>query len=429
MPAPIYTRPLLPSGHALVARPKDAAANRILSERTRQAIAFALPATAACYSAVLAMMVARGFPINTGMVILIEILLLATAGAYCFESGLRLMDGAPVLLIFGFIVTAIITTMIVGRPMVETLRSGAIIGLFTMVGHRASYATLDRLFLWMFGIVLAVLLLEVLWLQGYVDVFRPAAFYAATRGIQASEYNSTGLFNTATSFQGRFNFGVFSIPRASSIFLEQVSNGNFAAIGALYLSVRGKELGKIPLLLGIATIALVLVTTNSRFGSLLVVAAALGYFVYPLLPRAALPLVSLVLITAVVVISRHDINAMSDDFQGRLSFVGRKFRDYEIPFYLGLDAGKAVHERDSGYSFFIGTTSIFGMIGLWLYINLVPRMDDGPSRRLGWGLALYFLGQLIVSSTSLLTIKTAALLWFMVGCVRAGSNDPGRQSR
>jgi hypothetical protein len=402
-----------------VARPKNVVANRLLSDRTRQAVVFALPMIATCYSAVLAMMVARGLPVNTAMVVLVEMLVLATAGLLCLESGLRPIDGAPILLIFGFIVTAILTTMIVGRPMVETLRSGAIIGLFTMVGYRSSYATLDRLFLWLFAIVLAVLLLEIFWLQGYVNVFRPAAFYAATRGIEVSEYNNTGLFNSATSFQGRFNFGVFSVPRTSSIFLEQVSNGNFAALGALYLSVRGREIGKIPLLLGIGTIILVLITTNARFDSLLVAAALLGYLVFPLLPRFTLPLASVALIAAVVLISRHNIGAMTDDFQGRVAFVGRKFRDYDIPFYLGLDAGKAVNERDSGYSFFIGTTSIFGMIGLWLYINLLPRMDDAPSRRLAWGLVLYFFGQLIVSSTSLLTIKTAALLWFMVGCVRA----------
>jgi len=419
MPVPSYTRPLLPSGRSLVARPKDVEANRFLSPRARQVIAFSLPMVATCYSALLAMLVARGLPVNTAVVVAIEVSLLASAGLLCIESGLRPFDGAPLLLIFGFVVTAIITTMIVGRPMIETLRSGAIIGLFTMVGYRATYATLDRLFFWLFAIVLVVLALEVFWLAGYVDVFHPSAFYAATRGIEASEYNNTGLFNTATSFQGRFNFGIFSVPRTSSIFLEQVSNGNFAAIGALYLAVRGKEIGAIRLLVGVVTIIFVLITTNARFDSLLVVASILGYWIFPLLPRLSLPIASILLFAVVVMIATRDINAMGDDFQGRVAFSARKFRDYDAWFYLGFDAEQAVRERDSGYSFFVGTTSIFGMIGIWLYANFLPRMDDGPSRRLAWGLILYFFGQLIVSSTSLLSIKTAALLWFMVGCVRA----------
>lgn len=391
---------------------------------------FFLPFAATCYSTVLAILIARGFPGSTALVVLIELLLLGGCIAVCFLSGLSRKDVPALLFVYSFVVGALVVSIIVGRPMVETLRASAIIGLFVLVGQRMSYPMLDRLFGTITILVLVVLLLEVFWLDAYVTIFSPAQFFAATRGIEASEFNNTGLFNTATSYEGRFGFGLFDGPRTSSIFLEQISNANFACILAMYLAVRGRELPRWLLFVEIATVVTILVTANSRFGSLLVLLTLVGYALFPLLPRITLPLGSLAMTAGALLFIIRDIEAIGDDLQGRIAFAGRKFRDADLSFYLGGDAVRSLAERDAGYAYWIGTTTIFGMIILWLFVNLTPRMDDAPSRRLGWGLIFYFLGQLLVSATSILSIKTAALLWVLVGCVRTkGGTIASERSR
>ncbi|MGL1668947.1 hypothetical protein ACSTHX_00660, partial [Vibrio parahaemolyticus] len=79
-------------------------------------------------------------------------------------------------------------------------------------------------------VVLAVLLLEVLDLPSYVATFQPARFYQATRGAEIAFYNTTGLWGGAINVEGHFNVGLYNGPRTSSIFLEMVSNANFAVI-------------------------------------------------------------------------------------------------------------------------------------------------------------------------------------------------------
>ena len=391
-----------------------------------QRVAFLLPLAATCYSAALAVLIARGFPGSTSLVIFIELALLGSCIAMCLMNGLTRYDWPPILLGYGFIVAALIVSMIAARPMVETLRAGAIIACFFMVGQRMSYRTLDRLFLVVCVVVLVVLVLEVTSLPTYVKVFSPAQFFTATRGVQVAEFNDSGLFNTATSFSGRFSFGLFAGPRTSSIFLEQISNGNFACVVALYLAVRGRMIPKRHLLIELATAALILLTANSRFGSIFILIMLLGYFIFPLLSRLLLPLGSFAIWGGALAMILSNPAADGDNLQGRISFVGRQFRDADFGYYLGFHATKALGEADSGYSYFIGSTTIFGFMMLWLFVNISPRMDDEPSRRLGWGLIFYFFGQLLVSSTSLLSIKTAALLWVMVGCVRM--NERGSSS-
>ncbi|KKI22013.1 hypothetical protein [Sphingomonas sp. Ag1] len=400
---------------APLAKPRAALS---LSGGKLQRALFLLPLAATCYSTVLAILIARGFPGSTALVVVIELLLLGGCIVVCFRSGLSREDVPALLFVYSFVVGALVVSMIVGRPMVETLRASAIIGLFVLVGQRMSYPVLDRLFATVTIFVLIVLLLEVFWLDAYVTIFSPAKFFAATRGIEASEFNNTGLFNTATSYEGRFGFGLFDGPRASSIFLEQVSNANFACVAAMYLAVRGRELPRGLLFVEIATVVLILVTANSRFGSLLVLLTLIGYGIFPLLPRITLPLGSLAIVAGALVFIIRDIDAIGDDLQGRIAFAGREFREADLSFYLGGDALRSLAQRDAGYTYWIGTTTIFGMIILWLFVNLMPRMDDAPSRRLGWGLTFYFLGQLLVSATSILSIKTAALLWVLIGCVR-----------
>lgn len=383
-----------------------------------QWMCLALPLAATVYSALIAFATAQGLPGSYQLVVMVEVLLLGTAVATLLVSGLRAEDWPPILLLFFLVVVALVLSMINNRIMLETLRSTFLIGIFALLGQRMQPHTLDRLMLWVGMAVLVVLLLEIFAQPAYVAIFEPQRFFSATRGIEASEFNNSGLFNNAGSFEGRFSFGIFDVPRTSSIFMEQVSNANFACVLALYLSARWPMIGNWRRGLLAATIALILVSTNGRFASMLIGALAIGYFVFPLLGRIFLPLVSVAIAAIAIGIIVSFPEVEGDSLIGRINFVGRQFAETDIGFYLGGRALENLNQRDSGYSYLIGTTSIFGALALWSFINFFPRMNDASSRRLAFGVAGYMLGQLLVSSTSLFSIKTAALLWAIVGCVR-----------
>lgn len=398
----------------LGARPR----NGPLQGETLQRVAFWLPVAATLYSAVMALGIAHGFPGSYGLVVLCEVMLLALALATVLASGLSEEDWPALLLLYFLVITAVILSMVNNRPMIETLRATFLLGVFALVGQRVQLKTLDRMFFVVSVTVLAVLLIEIFAQRIYIWLLQPQAFFSATRGIQASEYNTSGLFNTASSFEGRFSFGVFDIPRASSVFMEQVSNANFACVLALYLSARWSDLSSIRRGVLTGTVVLILISTNGRFASLLALAIFGGYFIFPLLGRVLLPAVSLFIAFFAITINTILPFRQGDDLTGRILFVGKMFRDTDLSFYLGARASFALAQRDSGYSYIIGSLSIFGAIALWMFINFYPRGDDAPSRRLNWGLVCYMLGQLLVSSTSLFSIKTSALLWTLAGCIR-----------
>lgn len=383
-----------------------------------QNTAFALPVIATLYSAVMAMFIAQGLPGNYQMVVLIEVMLLTTCIVMVMASGLKESDWVPILLLFLLMVIALILSMVNNRPMIETLRATFLIGLFTLVGQRMEARTLDRVF-WVVTIaVLTVLLLEIFVQSVYIWTFQPQRFFAATRGMQASEYNTSGLFNNAGSFEGRFNFGIFDIPRTSSVFMEQVSNANFACVLAIYISARWGALSWLRRALLVGTVCLILISTNGRFAALFVLGIVGGFWIFPYLGRAWLPLFSAVLVVAVgATFARYGF-VEADTLIGRVTYAVHMLGEADMPFYLGARASLALAQRDSGYTYVIGSITIFGAIALWAFINFYPRANDAASRRLAWGVTTYMLGQLLVSSTSLFSIKTATLLWAMAGCVK-----------
>lgn len=407
-----------------LAEPRPTAARRqpmrtgVLSVERLQWLCLALPLAATLYSAVIAFGVAHGAGGSYSLVVVCEVGLLVVAVLTLLASGLREGDWAPVFLLFFLTLVALVVSIINDRLMLETLRSIFLIGIFALIGQRTAPRTIDRLFLWVSIAVLVVLLLEIFVQPLYVSLFQPQQFFAATRGIQASQYNNSGLFNNAGSFEGRFNFGLFDVPRTSSVFMEQVSNANFACILAVFTSTRWAALswGKRAFLM--ATVALILVSTNGRFASILVALTIVGYFIFPLLSRLTLPLVSVGIAAIAIGINLAFPDVIGDNIIGRITFVGKQFAEAGIGFYFGFDAKISLNQRDSGYSYLIGTTTIFGAFALWLFINFYPRCNDASSKRLTFGLVAYMLGQLLVSSTSLFSIKTATLLWVLVGCVR-----------
>ncbi len=101
----------------------------------------------------------------------------------------------------------------------------------TSNAHRGIHV---MMMLW--GVVLAVILLEAVCLPCYTDLFAVKDFYINTRGIGEDEFTnlSSDLYVSATRPDARF-LPFFDLHRMSSVFLEPVSLGNFVIVSVAFM--------------------------------------------------------------------------------------------------------------------------------------------------------------------------------------------------
>jgi putative polymerase len=297
-------------------------------------------------------------------------------------------------------------------------RNAAVIGIFLMLGLRVDERTVISTFVISAIAVAAVLLLESVAVTSYAALFEPGRYFEETRGISRFELDEIGLFANALGFDDRFAILSLIAHRTSSLFLEQVSLANFATVLTVFLVAMWPRL-RLPVRVFFPLlIAAILVTNNSRTALAIALAGPIVYLLAPKLPQLIiLGLLPLILAMALVV-SQTAPPSTEDDLVGRLSLTIRTLYELDLPGLLGAEALIANDFLDSGYTFVIYASSVLGLIVLWLFYSLVPAGRDAALKRAGLMTGLYLFINLTVSGTSIFSIKTAALLWFLIGFLR-----------
>jgi hypothetical protein len=384
--------------------------------------AVAIVLAAVLYNTFLAFVKARGFPITLPMVIVTELMILAGAALAVLHTGFRKTDAPALLLFFFFLFNALLISLVNGAIVIEMARNAAVIAVFLMIGLRADRETVARTFAIAAGLVFFVLLLEVLWTVGYARFLEPGLYFEETRGIARSEFDEIGLFANALGFEDRFALLNLVPHRTSSLYMEQVSLANYAIILAIFLVSLWK---RIPVWQRIAyslLIAFILVTNNSRTALAMTLAAPVIYFLAPVLPRLiTLGLMPAVLAAAVLVATVSP--ATGDNFAGRVSLTVRTLSELDLSALLGALATEAATFADSGYTFVIYGSSVLGLLALWLFFSLIIAGRGAAQKRAGVMMGLYFFMNLMVSGTSVFSIKTAALLWLLIGFLRREADE------
>lgn len=392
--------------------------NPVHPERTQQFtvflwIATILPPT---YNAILAVINARGVTTPRGASVLAEASILLSCLLACFLTGGRKRDIVPILLVFFSLVQMLITSLANERIFPDFVRNMAIIAAFTALGYRCRSSDVRLIFRAVSIVVLLFLIIEVSYLPLYVSIFQPASYLQASRGLEEFSLNETGLFANALGFQDRFSFGIFSGPRTSSIFLEQVSLPGFASVLLIFLLGNWREIGKFEKILHVLLVVLIVLSNNSRTSSALLVMNAIGYFIYPYFSgRLTAMLMPVVLILAFVIVGPVSVATGSDDIIGRLSVTVAHLTNFNAGEFLFGSLDKVAHSFDSGYGYIIASSSIFGLLVFWAYATFFPEDITIEQRRVHWGLAVYVYLWLLIGGTAIFTMKTAALLWLVVG--------------
>jgi putative polymerase len=121
-------------------------------------------------------------------------------------------------------------------------------------------------------------------------------------------------------------------------------------------------------------------------------------------------------------------DAHEDDFVGRISGTIRNIIAMDIPAALGLELEKATTFVDSGYVYITYGATIFGLILFWLFVSFFPAGETPNQKRLAHSLSLFMFLNLMIGSTAIFSMKTAGLVWLLVGFLKVNEGVRGKRA-
>jgi putative polymerase len=127
------------------------------------------------------------------------------------------------------------------------------------------------------------------------------------------------------------------------------------------------------------------------------------------------------LLAALAAVSLLDLRAGSDDFAGRIAHTVQLLRSYGLPEFMGVSDLYLSRAVDSGLAYLITTQSILGALLIWVTFVLATEERSRQEVVFKTAVALYIALSMLVSF-SFLSIKTAALLWFVLGAMQPGQS-------
>jgi putative polymerase len=346
--------------------------------------------------------------INDTMVMGSEVLLVTTA----LYLGLG-RSAAPYVVLAVFISYA--AMLMAMRPLIDpkAVRDFLIPIAFYLLGRSCRDPRLaDRAALTCGLIVVVFGLFEFLALDVYVKYFNIIKYYVARGTVAPSDVKpDTGaLFASGIRPDSRTLLPFLGPHRASSVFLEPISTGNFGAIIYIWCLNR-KEMSKRWLTMATGIGAIIL--SDSRFGANVCIVATIAWFFAPRTPRfvwLAAPFFVLVGLT-IYGFTSAEVN-WQNNFGGRLLWTARLLTSLSPSAVWGLSPDKPFLS-DSGYAYSLNQIGLIGVIGFWSLFIFTPERTP-RAWRFKVSVAAYICLLMLVSD-SVYSIKTAALLWFLMG--------------
>lgn len=290
--------------------------------------------------------------------------------------------------------------------------------LFYWLGrHVADIEYADRILKVLVVVVLIFGFFELFFLDQYTRLLDIFSYYVSTGTVTIS---TNFIRDSALNLNGLRPEGIgrtilptlLGSHRISSVFLEPVSLGNFAVIVAAWGLSKPREEYKQALFFVLSAIILIALS-DSRYGLIVVtLLIAMRVAVAGRLNVAAiiLPFIS-VLVLVLVGLFFHA--GLADNIMGRLSWTGNTLLDFNVEKILGIQ-GFDIPYGDMGYAYLLSRWGVLLCIALWGALWMIRMPDERGNRFRAYG-ALYISLILTVSGTSFFALKTAGILWFLMG--------------
>ena len=366
----------------------------------------------------LALLNAQGLPASSGTVVLLELLVFCL----CLLLQVQRIPPWTLALLLGLLSWLLLNWLLRQSMDIKSARDLLIPVLFISLGRMVADADwADRLLRGLVLLVLVVGLLEAVFPAAYGSLFDTFSFYSRLGSIRESAAMYAGQTLTLNGFRPD-GIGRTLLPallgnhRSSSVFLEPVSLGNFAVIVlAWQLAKDWTGLRRSDWLL-LAAALLLIVLADSRFGMLM----ALALVAMRLLPHS----VFVVLTRAYPFLAFAGLLALAwwlpmagDNLAGRLSVSGLRLLDFDAARLLGLDSPLPDY-GDMGFAYALSRFGVLLVLALLALLFLLPAPSQRAERLRGL-LVLYVFSSLAISGTSVFALKTAGLMWFLLGTLFA----------
>ena len=367
------------------------------------------------FNAALCFINTTAFRVSDAAVIGCELVLVSAA------FGLALGREAAPYIVLGVFLSYMAAIMAM-RPLFDpkSVRDFLIPVAFYLLGRRqGALALADRAAVWSGVIVVALGLFEFAELDTYVKYFDIIKYYVARGTVAPSDVPTGGsaLFASGMRPDARAILPFLGPHRASSVFLEPVSTGDFGAILYLWALCRSGMRGRwLAFSCGLGAIVL----ADARFGLNTCIVGTAVWFAAPRLPRALFLALPFAILSALAIYGFTTAQIdWSNDFSGRLLWTAQLITSLGDRAVWGLSPDKPFLD-DSGYAYTLNQIGLLGFAGFWMLFILAPER-----RREAWrfkACVATYICLLMLISDSLYSIKTAALLWFMLGSSDAAPN-------
>lgn len=393
-------------------------------DRLHDRASIALILAALAFNAALCFVNTTLFPVNDLMVIAAELVIITAAMLLAVDRRFE-----PYLILALFLsYTLLIMAM---RPMFDAkaVRDFLIPIAFYLLGlRRPSLVVADRAALMSGFLVVGFGLFEYFDVETFGKYFNVIRYYVARGTVAASQVSDqTGiLFPSGFRPDARSLLPFLGAHRVSSLFLEPVSAGNFGVILYFWALCRPAMRGRVVVFI---CAAVTIVLADARFGAYTCAAVTATALAFHRFPRPAWFVLPFAIMAALAFYGFESTQVnWENNLPGRLLWTARLLTSLPLDAVLGISPNKPFLS-DSGYAYSLNEIGFLGFAFFWgIFIFSGPR--DPIAWRLRACVATY-LCLLLIISDSPYSIKTAALLWFMLGAsdgarlaIGAASHDP-----
>ncbi len=382
----------------------------------RNRIAGLLLLFAVGYNFLLAIVNAQLFAIGPSAAYAAE--LVAYAG--CFLLGVGTLDRNGMALVLagigGLVLLNLARTLVLWEVDLKFLRDALVPFAFLMLGT-AYRGSLPRLLLWLALVVVLVAAFEMAFPTLYGDLVDPRSYFINTRGaVEEDFWNPDSNLNVNATRPGeRIWLAGMTLPRASSVFVEPVTMGNFIIFFAAVALTFRRALGVGGQVLSLAVVLFLLIASDGRLAT----ATCLMMLVLaPLFRRLDQSLSMLVFMGVVaggwLLVRLAGVEAYEDTLLGRIYVTVDALSNMSPRAWLGLDLGAPYTYSDSGIAYFIASQSLATVLAFLVGYAFLLRMPTTHGQ-LFKNLFIFAFALSLLVSNSYFSIKTGALWWFACG--------------
>jgi putative polymerase len=370
------------------------------------------------YNFLLAVVNAKVFRVSPAMTYVVEV---AIYGA-CFLIGLWSLDRKRTAMVFtgiGLLALLMLVRLFLVWSIDPKFFRDALIPFAFLVLGAAYTGSLPKLFLRMALVVSLVAAFELALPKVYGDVVNPKSYFVNARGASASSFwnQDSNLFVSATRPGARNFLPSSNLPRASSVFIEPVTMGNFIIFFTAILLTFWRWMRPVGIAASVAMIGFLIVASDGRLAAgTCVMMVALTPLLLRMDQRLGFLIFFGVLLGAWLMVWASGIQSYEDTTLGRVFFTVYSIRNMTAESWLGLDFDMPYKYFDGGIAYFISSQSVVLVLAFLLAYSfaMLMRTIEG---QLFKNLLIFAFALSLLVSNGYFSIKTAALWWFVCGCL------------